>query len=917
MSSTVFDLLNQHSTNPVKVTGFQSTTNKPWTKSYPAITKLNVHTTVQGPGHVVASYDSAFLEPYDDDNERLQTGAYPPNYREWRLSSEEDGIQWFHTEVSNIVLAAFGEYPTMLQASHEKPLSDTKFDQTVDVAYPVKHNGKRKHVTIGEFKRGLILPDQWQDGKLSAGQKSLSQELRGCQGEFPLGADLYGYQPSLREFYNGRPLWNINQVLYWEPWGHRRVVDASRGAFYWTDENGSGAATDQVEQHNRVDGGLHDQRSQCWGIDKAAGLATGHRANFGPVTYELENHVPANAHGDNSATSIEATGDPSSDGSGKDRLTCHDGKPNLSRRQCTDRHAIAVQCATPKERAMQLPTTPNSRGSDTTEDTSRATTPNTRVASPDASVLGSPPRFTLSAGDMGEGLVEALGRIIKGDKYSMYIEYRREHPIRSYTHFENDSSGSHAAKTVTQRYLLSLLTQEPAKAISHDSTTDASDLASKHLRARAARLSSADVGRRGRRGRRVDDDADDIDARIWTYVYNADVIKGVFLADNQNSVSLHGWDLMIKHRQTCSSPRRGLAAADASDCLPWDALSGKLRCRLGANSLGGHAFGSFKEKDGGHMWLRDALPFHLGPFRRMPQDQQVLRAVYGIAFFGVPHYGMDIRHSESGSEHMCAINCTHSEMVKFGRHDADYDNACERLRGLARRALTDHDAPTRAVAVHRIGRQPSDAPHFFVPVPENKRFVGREDVLASLRGAVFDDGSPQTVPVVRLGGIGKTQVVLQMAYYAKTKPGWSVFWLPGLSMASFEDACTQVAEELSLPRIGQEDAKEFGAKGHIRSGPMGLCKAEVFDGGAEGAGHGLLRALRMYRGHVIHVSLDNTAVIQGPWRTLRSPRSQESMAWYARKRKNCLRNGGSGNQPRDNDTNSLASNPRFSSAPPN
>ncbi|KAK7394072.1 hypothetical protein QQX98_013144 [Neonectria punicea] len=327
MSSTVFNLLNQHPTNPVKVTGFQSTSNKPWTKSYPAITKLNVHTTVQGPGHVVASYDAAFLEPYDDDNARLQTGAYPPNYREWRLSSEEDGIQWFHTEVSNIVLAAFGEYPTVLQVSHEKPLSDTKFDQTVDVAYSVKHNGKRKHVTIGEFKRGLILPDQWQDGKLSGGQKSFSQELRAlvtilcisaltkewiryayiyscpqifcfdhatflllqfratsksgikdpncevdcwviprenpggstlrealykllvqgfrrCQGEFPLGADLYGYQPSLREFYNGRPLWNINQMLHWEPWGHRRVVDASRGAFYWTDENGSNAATD-------------------------------------------------------------------------------------------------------------------------------------------------------------------------------------------------------------------------------------------------------------------------------------------------------------------------------------------------------------------------------------------------------------------------------------------------------------------------------------------------------------------------------------------------------------------------------------------------------------------------------------------------------------------------------------------------
>ncbi len=29
------------------------------------------------------------------------------------------------------------------------------------------------------------------------------------------------------------------------------------------------------------------------------------------------------------------------------------------------------------------------------------------------------------------------------------------------------------------------------------------------------------------------------------------------------------------------------------------------------SGLGGHAFGSFKEKDGEHMWLRDALPHHI------------------------------------------------------------------------------------------------------------------------------------------------------------------------------------------------------------------------------------------------------------------------------------------------------------------
>ncbi|KAK6449817.1 hypothetical protein FP744_10006067 [Trichoderma asperellum] len=37
---------------------------------------------------------------------------------------------------------------------------------------------------------------------------------------------------------------------------------------------------------------------------------------------------------------------------------------------------------------------------------------------------------------------------------------------------------------------------------------------------------------------------------------------------------------------------------------------------------------------------------------------------------------------ENGAEHICAINRTHSEMVKFGPYDPDYDNIRERVKGL-------------------------------------------------------------------------------------------------------------------------------------------------------------------------------------------------------------------------------------------
>lgn len=45
---------------------------------------------------------------------------------------------------------------------------------------------------------------------------------------------------------------------------------------------------------------------------------------------------------------------------------------------------------------------------------------------------------------------------------------------------------------------------------------------------------------------------------------------------------------------------------------------------------------------------------------------------------------------EDGVEHICAVARTHSDMVKFGPHDHEYDKTRETLRGLVRRALAKH-----------------------------------------------------------------------------------------------------------------------------------------------------------------------------------------------------------------------------------
>ncbi|KAI4862015.1 hypothetical protein F4820DRAFT_39340 [Hypoxylon rubiginosum] len=268
---------------------------------------------------------------------------------------------------------------------------------------------------------------------------------------------------------------------------------------------------------------------------------------------------------------------------------------------------------------------------------------------------------------------------------------------------------------------------------------------------------------------------------------------------------------------------------------------------IAISGLGGHAFGSFKEKAGEHMWLRDALPHHITsedgdkPIARVmiygydsalhgstsfqnlddlgksllnsllvlansptfrpivivahslgglvvkqslvslsnakdEDHQRLFQAVYGIVFFGVPQYGMEIsslkpmaadgpnrallesigtnsqvlnqqyeyfqtalgrkgefevicfyeilqsptaiqdregrwkmdgpravlvspqsashcRPWEDGLEYRCPINRTHSEMVKFGPQDEEYEKVVERIKGIVRRAPSSAKSP--------------------------------------------------------------------------------------------------------------------------------------------------------------------------------------------------------------------------------
>ncbi|KAF2472914.1 uncharacterized protein BDR25DRAFT_219683, partial [Lindgomyces ingoldianus] len=66
--------------------------------------------------------------------------------------------------------------------------------------------------------------------------------------------------------------------------------------------------------------------------------------------------------------------------------------------------------------------------------------------------------------------------------------------------------------------------------------------------------------------------------------------------------------------------------------------------------------------------------------------------------------------------------------------------------------------------------------------------------------------------VTGLGGVGKTQIVLELAYRTGDKrPDCSVFWISATRMENVQQAYLEIAQQLRIPglRSKKEDVKEL------------------------------------------------------------------------------------------------------------
>ena len=101
---------------------------------------------------------------------------------------------------------------------------------------------------------------------------------------------------------------------------------------------------------------------------------------------------------------------------------------------------------------------------------------------------------------------------------------------------------------------------------------------------------------------------------------------------------------------------------------------------------------------------------------------------------------------------------------------------------------------------------------------KNSRFTGRATVLEELRERLFIRRECRKLALVGLGGVGKTQVALELAHWAKeNQPDHSVFWVPVMSDESFEQAYTELGRRLNVQINKNDDDPKESVRRHLES----------------------------------------------------------------------------------------------------
>ncbi|RDW75351.1 hypothetical protein BP6252_06493 [Coleophoma cylindrospora] len=96
---------------------------------------------------------------------------------------------------------------------------------------------------------------------------------------------------------------------------------------------------------------------------------------------------------------------------------------------------------------------------------------------------------------------------------------------------------------------------------------------------------------------------------------------------------------------------------------------------------------------------------------------------------------------------------------------------------------------------------------FIVPFDRNPNFTGRGIQLAEIEEKLFVEGRTTKVAIAGLGGIGKTQLVLELVYRIRDRyKNCLVIWIPATNLESLHQAYLDIAQQLNIPGSDEDKA---------------------------------------------------------------------------------------------------------------
>ncbi|KAK4244388.1 putative kinesin light chain [Corynascus novoguineensis] len=326
------------------------------------------------------------------------------------------------------------------------------------------------------------------------------------------------------------------------------------------------------------------------------------------------------------------------------------------------------------------------------------------------------------------------------------------------------------------------------------------------------------------------------EARVWTYGYNADAIGGLFQAKNKNSVSQHGQDFAARVEWAIQNDDPILFVVHSlGGIVVKDAICRSDTCRARTKLIiflgtphRGSAYAGWGEI-ASNLALLALQDSNKKIIETLEVNSEVLDSIHE-KFKTIADQSRIQIHSFQEARGISGIKGLHNKVVDDFSSKLDLPRSIETVESIDANHMqmarcTDRADPQyRAIVgvLQQFIHHRAALPCHYIPLPENRRFVGRNKTLDTLKSMLFLHKEWRKAAIVGLGGVGKTQVALQLVYWTKkNRPEFSIFWVPALSNATFEQAFAAMAKKLPIQCGGDDDDLKESIRRYLSSEAAG------------------------------------------------------------------------------------------------